>query len=241
MNERMNAYNTKRRKEFLAQALKGRDVTKDMLVMFGDEFGPCRPDQIAHSMREITKETRAYVGVLEKGIFEKLPKTIEHIYTKFPEGRIWVDKNVFYGGKIPEEITRELHTQGDQTDQWSEFLLKKLLKDTRQESVDVIRLSVGSMGFPRGATRQQIYDRTEELGLRVNIPPELGPVMRLRDRNQALDTWYYIGMKPITGLDGNPDVFYVLRDDGGSRWLNANDDDESRVWVADHVWAFVRK
>lgn len=201
----------------------------------------CELEQIALSKNDITENTTVYLGKLVPGIFTKLPRSIEHIYTAFPEEEVQIDKNVVYGGKTPEEMKQELHVQGNQTNTQSEFLLNKLLKDTKQESADVIRLSVADMGFPRGATRQKIYNRAEKLGLKVNIPPELGPAMRLRDKNQQEGTRYFIGMKPIIGLNGRPNVFFVSCLGAGFRWLSTSEHREFFVWNADSVWAFVRQ
>ncbi|MFI3154939.1 MAG: hypothetical protein QX199_02145, partial [Methylococcaceae bacterium] len=72
--------------------------------------------------------------------------------------------------------------------------------------------------------------------------------MRLRDKDQPEGTYYLIGMKPIIGLFRRPGVFSVGcfdasvgRYDVGLRWLNVNSYDESDVWNADGVWAFVRE
>ncbi|MDP2703696.1 MAG: hypothetical protein Q8P01_00460, partial [bacterium] len=61
-------------------------------------------------------------------------------------------------------------------------------------------------------------------------PADTGPNYRLKYQNQPLNEWIYMGMKQITGSDGCPDVFRLVRRDGGL-WLNdrwAEPDDEWR-------------
>ena len=45
---------------------------------------------------------------------------------------------------------------------------------------------------------------------------------------------------PITGADGNPNVFKVKRNDDGQRWLNGNNGKPDDFWLADGRWVFVR-
>lgn len=44
---------------------------------------------------------------------------------------------------------------------------------------------------------------------------------RLALKEQPRGDWFWVGMEPISGSNGYPDVFYVRRDDDGRRWLFA--------------------
>lgn len=59
-----------------------RNPLEDASVVFS-----CRPDQIAKSEKDITPDTKAYIGPLFPRFFERL-WGVEHVYTSFPEGKI---------------------------------------------------------------------------------------------------------------------------------------------------------
>ena len=67
----------------------------------------CEPSQIAHSVGEVNESTKAYVGKLEPGIFQKLPETLEHIYTSFPEGKIQ-KYSIEIGGKTKDQLKKRI-------------------------------------------------------------------------------------------------------------------------------------
>ncbi len=67
----------------IAELRGRRNSGEDMPILF-----ECSNEQIAHDLKEIKPDTKAYVGKLEPGLFEVLPASVEHIYTKFPEGKI---------------------------------------------------------------------------------------------------------------------------------------------------------
>jgi hypothetical protein len=77
-----------------------RDSKKDALVVFD-----CKPEEIAWSPDEVSTQTKAYVGPLFAGIFQK--KGIEHIYTTFPEGKM-TPKRVITGTSSGEELSQAI-------------------------------------------------------------------------------------------------------------------------------------
>jgi len=64
-----------------------RNPEEDAPIVFD-----CRPEQIAHSESDVNENTKAYIGRLFDDFFNKIPKSVEHIYTKFPEKPIWHKK-----------------------------------------------------------------------------------------------------------------------------------------------------
>src|SRR3989344_815796 len=97
--------------------LRGRrNSQEDMPVVFG-----CDKSQIAHSIREIYKDTKAYVGTLEPGIFDKL-KNVEHIYISFPEGKIRIE-NLEIGGKSKSRLEQELKQAGINIGEYAKDML----------------------------------------------------------------------------------------------------------------------
>ena len=84
-----------------------RDSKQDMCIIF-----ECEHSQIATKPQEITKNTKAYIGKLESGIFELCQiYNIEHIFTSFPEGKINI-KEIKIGGKTKEDLEKELKEKG---------------------------------------------------------------------------------------------------------------------------------
>lgn len=202
----------------------GRDSEADMPIVF-----ECEPSQIARKPREINEHTKAYVGKLEPGIFSLIQRfNIEHVSTSFPEGRIRFD-TVTIGGKDLNQLQRELSDSRINVSPNAEFMMRTGLSLTVPTTQDLklTRLKVQDLGFgDKYPTTDEVYKRARELGLEL-CPPEVGPHYRLQYKDQPMDEWLLIGMKPIAGSDGGLDVFTLGRRVGGlwlrSRWATLDD------------------
>lgn len=197
---------------------KTRNPEEDASIVF-----ECEPNQIAHNAKEITKNTKAYIGPLFKGVFQL---NLEHIGTSFPEGMV-KRMEAELTGKNGEEIERELKEKNINISEYASDMLKKLFASTPKH-LDLVRLTVKDLGFPNGATTDAIYKRAEELGLEL-CPQDTGPNFRLQN---FTPDWIYIAMKQITDRGGSPCVFYLRRCGDGlwlfSRWASPDvrwDDD----------------
>lgn len=190
-----------------------RNAEEDMLVIFD-----CTRDQIAHVPSEISENTKAYVGQLEPGIFGKLPGTLEHIYTSFPEKKIRRE-SVEIGGKSAQELIREMEQAHINISNYAKSMLenREFVPGKQSEEMTLIRLTVADLGFRTGATTEKIYERAEALGLEL-VPPDGGPHYRLKYQNQPLGEWVYMGMKQMADSGGYPGVFKLGRRVGGL-WL----------------------
>ncbi len=212
----------------------GRNTDQDMLTIFD-----CEPSEIAHNTNQINESTKAYVGPLEAGIFTTLQRYgIEHIYTKFPEGRIKFD-SVAVGGKDLNQLQRELSENKINISSYAEYMMRTGLSLTagQSQNLDIVRLKVGDLGLPDDyPTTDKIFKRAKELGLEL-CPADLGPNYRLQYKDQPMDDWFYVGMKPIADSDGDPYVFLLSRSVGGL-WLSyrwAVPDDE---WNPEYEFVF---
>lgn len=201
----------------------GRSPEVDMLIIFN-----CEPEQIAHKPSEINTNTRAYVGILEKGIFQTLQRfNIEHVYTTFPEEKIRFF-DVQAGGETPDEILRTLETSSINVSDYTGDMIRSedFLTLSTRKSISTVRLKVSDLGFPQGSTTEEIYKRAQELGLEL-CPPEVGPALRLKDLNQRPDDWYLVAMEQIADSRGSPNVFSLGRDEAGlwlyDRWAVPDD------------------
>lgn len=199
----------------IAEARSQRNPKEDAPIVLG-----CQPSEIARSEREISPQTKAYVGPLFKGIFEKLSH-LEHIYTSFPEARIRRSQ-LEIGGKTAQKLERELEQKNFKIYDYARDMLQSRDFTTLKnpEQIDLVRLKVQDLGFTSGTTTDQIYTRAQELGLEL-CPAEVGPHQRLKDIDQPMGDYYQIAMKQITDRDGGPGVFGLERRAGGL-WLHSN-------------------
>ena len=208
----------------IAELRKGRNTEEDMLVIF-----ECTKEDIAHVPSQITKDTKAYVGQLEPGIFQKLPEGLEHVYTSFPEKKIRRE-SVEIGGKTTEQLIAEMEAAHINISDYAKSMMKNrdFIPGKTREEATLIRLTVADLGFKTSATTDQIYERAQTLGLEL-CPPDTGPNYRLKYKDQPLNEWVRIGMKQIADSGGDPDVFRLGRS-GDGLWL------DSRWALPDDTW-----
>lgn len=179
----------------------------------------CQPSEIAWSREELNSETKAYLGPLFPGIFKDY-KNIENIYTSFPEGKI-SRESLNVGGKSVEQLELELKQnkinisgRAEQMMNKSEFITLK-----SPEVFDLIHLKISDLGFTfnNQPTTEELYETAKQFGLEP-CPPEVGPELRLKDKDQSLYEYKYIAIKPITDSDGSPCLFR-LEHSGNGLWL----------------------
>lgn len=183
----------------IAELRQGRNVEEDMLVIF-----ECAKDQIAHKPEDINKNTKAYIGPLFKGIFQT---NIEHVCTSFPEGMV-KKMETEISGKDGKELEKELKEKNINISDYARDMLEKTTVST-PEHLDLVRLTVKDLGFPDGATTDEIYQRAKEFGLEL-CPQDTGPNLRLQN---STPDYMFIAMKQITDRYGDPNVFGLDRDD----------------------------
>ncbi len=217
----------------IAELREGRNAEEDMLVIF-----ECGRDEIAHVPSQINENTKAYVGQLEPGIFQRLPENLEHVYTSFPDKKIRRE-NVEIGGKSAEQLISEMEAAGINISDYARSMLlnkKEFIPTANPEDMTLIRLTVADLGFKSNATTDQIYERAQALSLEL-CPTDTGPNYRLKYRNQPLNEWIYMGMEQITDSDGYSRVFDLGRD-GDGLWLREAWARPGRAWAPDDEFAF---
>lgn len=213
----------------IVEIRKTRNPIQDAPIVF-----ECEPSQIAHNQQEINENTKAYIGPLFENIFQL---NLEHIYTSFPENKIRKMETTI-GGKDKTQLLKELKKNKINIGDNAEYMIKSgdFTTSKKQEQIQLIRLTVGDLGFPNSATTQQIFDKAEKLGLEL-CPAETGPNLRLNYLDQPLGEWFRIAMKQITDADGFPHVFN-LHHVGSGLWL---DDYWARpviMWNSAHKFVF---
>jgi hypothetical protein len=213
-----------------------RIAEKDVPIVF--EYAP---EEVAHSFSEISENTKAYIGKLEPGIFEALPPSVEHLYTKFPEERIKF-RNVELGTGIKdgEEFQKAIEEREMKIYKWAEDVLKnpdfKVVGERR--NADLVEVSVRSLGFEKWTKYEDICKRAIELGLEL-CPAEVGPQLRLQYTDQPLGEYLIIAMKAIDDSDGDPGLFDVDRRDDGL-WLDTHGGRSDGGWGPGNRFVFFR-
>lgn len=216
----------------ITEIIAKRNLDEDMLVIFD-----CEESQIAKNTREISQNTKAYIGPLETGVFDNLSRyKIEHIYTSFPEGKIRLD-DIEIGGKSTEQLEKEIKQIG-QISSYAKDMLHSRDFTTLENptSLGIVRLKIRDLGFNEWTTTDQIYKRAQELGLDL-CPAEVGPHLRLKDKDQPMYDWYYVGMKQIADSVGHPFVF-LLEPHGDGLWLNVSWAKPDDSWGLGHEFVF---
>ena len=223
-----------------------RNADEDITIVFG-----CTPDQIAHGISEIGLDTKAYVGPLERGIFDRL-EGIEHIYTSFPEGRIRIDEDELKG-KSKVELMRDLDYEKINYPYAKAMIESHEFTVSPPETIITVRLKVADLGLKNGGTTAEIIGTKDDvdehgnpapftkgkmtdMGL-VLCPDDFGIYRRLKDSTQPLDDYYWIAMRPIADRGGYPRVFGLHRREDGL-WLHGYWAEPDLGWDPEGVVVF---
>lgn len=191
----------------IEEILEKRSPKLDAPIFFG-----CHPNEIAWSQKELNNSKKVYIGPLFTGIFKDY-QNIDHIYTSFPEGKI-SRESLNIGGKSVDQLENELKQNNINISSYAKEIMKKpeftTLKST--ENFDLIYLRVSDLGFTTYMpTTDQIYKTAKQFGLEL-CPPEVGPELRLKYKDQPLGEYKEIAIKQI----GGPlSIFEIGHDDNG--------------------------
>ena len=198
------------------------------------------PEEIASNKESINENTKAYIGPWTPEIYKILPKSVSHIYEKFPDSPIF-RKTIETDSKIQtsEQAKNTLLENGHKIYSFAEDMLKKVSFSKEGIEYNLVEFSVGQLGFPRGAKLSEIYAKAKEFGLEL-CPAEVGPLLRLQYTNQPDSNYLRIAMEPITGRGGDLDLFYVNCDGSGS-WLHDGGGRLDSEWNADDRFVFLSR
>lgn len=181
-----------------------RNLKEDLPIIF-----ECNSNQIAYNINEINENTKAYIGEWNPEIMRKLPDIVEYLYESFPEKKIF-RKNIELTTKTGDEYTKELKKEGNKINDHAQDILNKLETLKQNESIDLVSFSVKQLGFPKGATLQEIYNKAKEFGLEL-CPPQVGPELRLNYKDQPDNEYLKIAIELLSDRDGDPVLFSVER------------------------------
>lgn len=216
----------------IKEILKTRNPKEDAPIVFD-----CQPGEIAYSQKEITENTKAYIGKWSVDIFQVARNypSITHFYESFPDKKIFL-QTLETDPKInsPAKAGQAL---GDKNIfiEWCRYILEKTEFSQTEEVYNLVRFTVEQLGFKQHATTDELYKRAQELGLEL-CPPEVGPQLRLQYTDRE---WFLIAMKQIAGLNGKPEVFLVASDrNNADLWLAGSEAGPGRRWRADDGFVF---
>jgi hypothetical protein len=153
--------------------------------------------------------------------------------------KIWKTIKLGTGHQTADDFRKALKKAGRRIGDWANGILGKpaFTAATEETEVNLVNISVAELSFPNGATRKEIYEKAQKMGLSL-CPPEVGPQLRLQYKDQPNGEWLLIGMEPITVSGGGLRVFGVERDDSGL-WLRSYCGDPDRFCHGDFRWVFV--
>lgn len=166
-----------------------------------------------------------------------------------PSGHIL---SVNLGGLMKSELLEELARNAISMNVSAERLFASdhfTTSETRY-SVTTVELTLCNLGFPRGATIAEIYERAGQLGLGL-CPLELGPHLRLQyhdqpeghlgkpvRRHQAPYGSITIASEILSEEEDFPKGFYLRRIEG-VLWLRGYRSWPGHVWEPDDHFIFV--
>lgn len=145
------------------------------------------------------------------------------------------------GLSTAKDFHKALKDAGCKIGTWGDDTLgqRAFAASAERTEVNLVSVTVAELGFKKGATRREIYERAQELGLSL-CPAEVGPQLRLQYLDQPLGEWLIIGMEPIADSDGGLSVFGVGRG-GGGRWLGGGDGIPDDFWDGGDRFVFVSR
>ncbi len=154
---------------------------------------------------------------------------------------VWKTIKLGTGLKTADDFRQALKASGFEIGNWANDILGKpaFTAAAKETEVELVRVSVAELGFKNGATRQDIYQRAQELGLEL-CPNEVGPQLRLQYKDQPYNEWLRIAMESIAGSGGGLVVFGVGRVDG-DQWLGGGCGTPDCFWCGGGQWVFVRR
>jgi len=138
---------------------------------------------------------------------------------------------------IADARRKAIADAGMRLGEWGDDILVRIAS-ARPAEVELVQVTVAELGFPDYATVSQIYAVLPAFNLEP-CPAEVGYQLRLAYTDQPLDECIWVGMKPIAGSGGCPEVFHVKRDDGGL-WLDASYVSQACKYYGDNRWVFAR-
>jgi hypothetical protein len=165
----------------------------------------------------------------------------------------FISRTIEVGGFTKGELIEKLQQSSILINEYGERLMAddKFTTSETKYRLQIVELTVGNLGFPDGATLDQIFKRANELDLEL-CPMELGPYLRLEyldqsegfsgnpfQKHQAPSGSITIASEILTEDDDFPKGFY-LRRINGVLWLRGYIADHLHVWNPEDRFIFCK-
>ncbi len=183
------------------QATEQYQEVKDLHREMGDLL--VTYDKINQQINELTLQTFELKKMEEQVFNELKEKQLTHGLNRetmpFPIGnRIKLPAN-----KTSEQYLRELSNRRIDTINMTDFkMIKEIGPLKSPQSIKIVLLSLEQLGFPDGATLQEIYDKAESMGLEL-CPPQAVFELGLRYDNNFEEAKIDIADSVVAGLIGD--------------------------------------
>ncbi len=161
--------------------------------------------------------------------------------------KTWKTIKLGTGGlKTAGDFRRILRSGKFEITEWTSEILGDWAFEVADEEteVDLVRVTVGELGFREGARLKQLYGCAQELGFQL-CPPEVGPQLRLQYKDQPKEDSVFVGMEPIAGKGGGDDALvFTLRHINSILLLDSysisNVEHYNSPFRPELAWVFVR-
>lgn len=186
--------------------------------------------QIATNLDEISTETKAYVGPIEKNIFHRL-SSLEYAYAnEVSSERKVIFSEMVVGGKSREELYSDLdgYRLSKMSNPDSDIINSNDLQFTENShSVNLIEISVESLFNDKygGYKINKIYDKANEFGLEL-CPQDIALYYVLKQMGGTENRAIFFGMKPVNVKIASS-IFCVRR-------TNLPHTPKEKKWFLDH-------
>lgn len=164
-----------------------------------------------------------------------------------------VTRIVRVGGMSKPELLAEFQKRGIELNESGQTLFAHDNFTTSESTslFETVEISVGDLGYARGATAAQIHQRAVKLGLTL-CPLELGPHLRLQfldqteghrgcppSQHRAPSGSITVASRQLTEDDRIPKGFY-LRRINGVLWLRGYCSGAEHIWSPEDRFVFLR-
>ena len=159
-----------------------------------------------------------------------------------PDLKVFKTIKLGTGLRTADDFSRALAENGYGVSDWAKDILGKpeFMVASREIEVDLVVLTTAQLtGNSQGGTTAEVFAGAKRIGL-DKCSAEVGPQLRLQYKDQPKVEWLLVGMDPIAGSHGYPDVFNVGHD-VEDLWLSAYCGNPDSVWDADNRWVFCRR
>lgn len=156
--------------------------------------------EISYEESEVTEKTKLYIGELFKDMARKLPDGIEHVYTDFPEDRVYIKKV-----EIPESdgnlnnIIDSVFDEGIVVVSYAEKAFQEVhLSNEHKISLDLIMCKRNSIKASSDH-KLKILDKAKEIGVsKEKIPLEaIFEISKLINRDPELKGEFIFDTLPV--------------------------------------------